>query len=312
MGFKATFNYLCDNFKNANESKADFMVMMFSALVAGEERGCDFFDHTGKYYNNIVSSDGKNFKKDDLRYFIRKQSKNSLHQFFKERISTSDDSQEELAKHLGFNTEETLPDENEIIDATVEFFISSVKGLLPSEVSSTTPSAPGPTEAVKELDKQLAALPRPRQIPVPEKIDEERERTYIDALYDAYSDDAGYQINETNCTGIYADDLGDRRIDFFSAESIRCGIDELHSTQLEGQFDVLKTETWNGVKNTYRRVSRNRGMNGYDRMLEVMDKAAEIPVDAYILSRSKYWISNRIKQGVCHFLVNDKVMVWKQ
>lgn len=312
MGFKANFKFLYDHFKKSRETQSNFMVAMFAALVDGAEDSCDFFEHSAKYYNNIVSSDGNAFNNDDLRFFTNNVSRNALHLFFKKRISKSGDSQEDLAIDLGFNTEKEIPEEGTIIDAAVEFFVSSVKALLPSEVTSATRSTPEHTEAVKELDAFIATLPHPTPVPVPEDIDEAQEHGYVTALYDAYSDDAGHPINKSNCDGIYADDLSDRRIDFFAAESVRRGIDELHSTQLEGQFGVLKSETWNGVKNTYRRVSRDRSMTGYTRMLEVMDKAAEIPVDAYILSVSKYWISSSVKQGVCHFLVNENKMVWKQ
>lgn len=312
MGFKGEFNFLYDNFSNGDEGKADFMVALFSSMVSEEKSDCSFFvDHKSKFYDNILSSDGKTFNKDHLRYFKRNLSVNSLDQFFKSRLPYSGDAQEQLAKHLGFDTENDFPDEDAIVDKVVEGFIATMQALLPSE-RTVREAVHEPSDAVKELDACIAAIPRPTPIPVPDAIDEEREHTYINALYDAYGDDAGHEINANNCGGEYAEDLSERRIDFFAAESIRCSIDELRSTQLDGQFDVLKSETWNGVKNTYRKVARDKSMNGYDRMLEVMDKAAAVPVDAYILSNSKYWISNKIKQGVCHFLVNDKKMVWKQ
>ena len=312
MGFKGEFNFLYDNFANGHESKADFMVALFSSMVNEDKSDCSFFtDHKAKFYDNILSSDGKTFNKEHLRYFKRNLSVNTLDKFFISRLPDSGDAQDQLAKELGFDTEKNFPDEDVIVDKVIEGFIATMKTLLPSE-SAVPKDVHEPSDAVKELDAYIAAIPKPTPIPVPDDIDEEREHTYINALYDAYGDDAGYEINADNCSGEYAEDLSERRIDFFAAESIRCSIDELCSAQLGGQFDVLKSETWNGVKNTYRKVARDKSMNGYDRMLEVMDKAAAVPVDAYILSSSKYWISNKVKQGVCHFLVNDKKMVWKQ
>ena len=315
MGFKEEFYFLYKYFGGgSSEGKANFMIALFSAVVNDQCSDCDFFEHQPKYYNNIVGSDGKGISETHLRYFLNNLSINSLDQFFTERLPKSGDSQDQLAKDLGFDTKNNFPDEDVIVDKVVDGLISTLNTLLESKVRGARSNAftPEPSNAVKELDACIAALPRPTQIPVPDSIDEDREHTYINALYDAYGDDAGYEINADNCSGEYADDLSDRRIDFFAAESIRCSIDELHSTRLDGQFDVLKSETWNGVKNTYRKVVRDKSMNGYYRMLEVMDKAAAVPVDAYILSNSKYWISNRIKQGVCHFLVNDEKMIWKQ
>lgn len=56
-----------------------------------------------------------------------------------------------------------------------------------------------------------------------------------------------------------------------------------------------------GVRNT----ALKRYDDGFERMLNVMEQAIATSVDQYILSRSPYWINNRIKQGVCHFLVTD-------
>lgn len=40
----------------------------------------------------------------------------------------------------------------------------------------------------------------------------------------------------------YADDLDDRRVDYYSAASIQRGVLELGSNRLSNQFDVLKEE----------------------------------------------------------------------
>jgi hypothetical protein len=100
--------------------------------------------------------------------------------------------------------------------------------------------------------------------------------------------------------------LEDRRIDFYAAETIRRGVLELKSGSLTSQFDVLKEETFNGVKDTARRTHPN----GYERMLAVMEQAVIAPATNYILSASPYWISGKIKKGVCHHLVNDGKLKW--
>lgn len=104
----------------------------------------------------------------------------------------------------------------------------------------------------------------------------------------------------------YNEDREDRRIDYFAADSIRQGIRELYSDGYTNQFTVLKEETWAGIRNT----ARKSYPNGYEKMLNVMEQAAIIQVAQYTLSRSPNWISNRIKMGVCHFLVNDNILKW--
>lgn len=50
--------------------------------------------------------------------------------------------------------------------------------------------------------------------------------------------------------------------------------------------------------------------NYAERMLAVMEQAVVAPVTNYILSASPYWISGKIKKGVCHHLVNDGKLKW--
>ena len=78
------------------------------------------------------------------------------------------------------------------------------------------------------------------------------------------------------------------------------------SGSLTDQFDVLKTETLAGVKDTAKR----KHQDGYEHMLAIMEQAVIAPVTNYILSASPYWISATIKKGVCHHLVNDGKLVW--
>ena len=72
------------------------------------------------------------------------------------------------------------------------------------------------------------------------------------------------------------------------------------------QFDVLKDETFVGVKYTAKRTHPN----GFEHMLAVMEQAVVAPVTNYLLSTSPYWISGKIKKGVCHHLVNDDKLTW--
>ena len=165
-----------------------------------------------------------------------------------------------------------------------------------------------PFSALREADALLATIPSPTMIPPPEQV-QPHEQPYISELYAAYGDKEGipdFNDNHLLQYADYADDKKERRIDYFSAESIRLGVREIYGGEYSNQFDVLKEETYAGVKNAELRVFKD----GYERMLEVMQRACDIEVSQYVLSRSPKWISNRIKMGVCHFLVNDKKLRW--
>ena len=87
-----------------------------------------------------------------------------------------------------------------------------------------------------------------------------------------------FQKNDLGDYPDYADDLDDRRVDYYSAASIQRGVLELGSNRLSNQFDVLKEEIFDGVKDT----ARKSHPNGYERMLSVMEQAVKISAPNYL------------------------------
>ena len=163
-------------------------------------------------------------------------------------------------------------------------------------------------QLIDDIQKKIESLPRPTVVPVPKTVTQD-EQIYIDELYHAYRDAEGmnaFSLDDLASFPDYSDDFEDRRIDFYAAETIRRGVLELKAGNLIGQFDALKDETFDGVKDT----ARQTHPNGYERMLAVMTQAVNAPVTNYILSSSPYWISGKIKKGVCHHLVNDGKLKW--
>lgn len=161
---------------------------------------------------------------------------------------------------------------------------------------------------IEQIETLIEGLEKPVEFPVPETIQPIEEK-YIRELYAAYGDAEGIVgFSEQDLTDYdeYEEDFADRRIDYFAAESIHRAVKELGTRTFGNQFDVLKDETLSGVKDT----ERKRFPNGYERMLAVMEKAVDVPVNSYLLSRSPYWINNKIKKGVCHFLVTDEKLHW--
>lgn len=163
-------------------------------------------------------------------------------------------------------------------------------------------------QLIEDIQKKIELLPRPADVPVPKEATQD-ERVYIKELYNAYGDAEGidsFSEKDLSSYPEYAEDLEDRRIDYYAAESIRRGVLELKANKLIGQFDILKNETFDGVKDTARRTHPN----GYEHMLAVMEQAVNVPISNYILCASPYWINGKIKKGVCHHLVNDGKLVW--
>lgn len=161
---------------------------------------------------------------------------------------------------------------------------------------------------IKDINTKITTLPKPVKIPVP-SIATSNEQTYIGELLKAYGDAEGianFTETELQSHEEYQEDLDDRRIDYYAAVSVERGVMELDADNLSGQFDVLKEETLDGVKDT----ARKSYPNGYEKMLSVMEQASTLAFENYLLSKSPYWISSKIKKGVCHHLVNDGKLKW--
>ena len=177
-----------------------------------------------------------------------------------------------------------------------------------SSISQTEKELEIDMALIDEIQQKIKSLPRPANVPVP-AVATDDEQKYISELYLAYADAEGmssFSDNDLSSFPDYAEDLDDRRIDFYAAETIRRGVLELGSGSLSGQFDVLKNETLTGIKDTAKRTHPN----GFEHMLAVMEQAVLAPVTNYLLSASPYWISGTIKKGVCHHLVNDGKLIW--
>lgn len=178
--------------------------------------------------------------------------------------------------------------------------------------TATSENDPGSSEydfkLVEEIQEKIKSLPRPTEVSVPLEATNE-EQGYINELYNAYGDAENvspFAKKDLTSYPDYEEDLLDRRIDFYAADTIRRGVMELGRGGLSNQFDVLKGETYDGVKDTERRTHPD----GYQRMLAVMEQAVNAPLKDYLLSESPYWISGKIKKGVCHHLVNDGKLRW--
>lgn len=163
-------------------------------------------------------------------------------------------------------------------------------------------------ELIDDINQKIKSLPRPTPVDVPDTY-ADSEEVYIKALLNAYGDAEsidGFSEADLQNFSNYQEDLDDRRIDYYAAVSIQRGVLELNADSLFDQFDVLKSETLDGVKDT----ARKRHPDGYEKMLSVMEQAANLTVNNYLLSKSPYWISGKIKKGVCHHLVNDGKLIW--
>lgn len=137
--------------------------------------------------------------------------------------------------------------------------------------------------------------------PEPDNITEEHlpiESEYLNKLLEAYIDytkehiDTLYHLTDEELIEHYKDS----RVEFFSAESLK---NFTRDSLPAGEFEKLQDEIHSGIKN----LIRKSYPNGYDRVLDVIDRAKLLPLDNHPVSSK---LTMRDKGGICHQLANDK------
>ena len=134
------------------------------------------------------------------------------------------------------------------------------------------------------------------------------EAGYISALCDAYAEvlsrDSVTVDDIPALPKKYQTNFYDQRKAYLSAESIQRSIREVYEDR-ENQFDVLKSDAYDGIKTTY----FDDYDNGYRRLLEVLKKVSDVQLTKSKLSLIKNLIGNLERLGIVHILVNDKTMM---
>lgn len=133
------------------------------------------------------------------------------------------------------------------------------------------------------------------------------EAGYISALCDAYAEALSRDsVTVDDIPALpkkYQTNFYDQRKAYLSAESIQRSISEVYEDG-ENQFDILKSDAYDGIKTTY----FDDYDNGYRRLLEVLKKISDVQLTKSKLSLIKNLIGNLERLGIVHILVNDKTM----
>ncbi len=74
----------------------------------------------------------------------------------------------------------------------------------------------------------------------------------------------------------------------------------------DNQFSLLKKDAYDGIEETY--YNDEYGNNGMKRLREVQNKIITITLDLSNLKNIDNILSNNIKKGLCHLMVNDKLI----
>lgn len=158
-------------------------------------------------------------------------------------------------------------------------------------------------EAKERINRELEDYKRhPLDVEeIPESIIQE-EKQYTNALAAAYAQAAcvnDFQMDDIDSYPEYKKHLTEQRQYYFAAEAVRRGTRDIYDE--EAQFDVLKQETYEFVKDEYEEPARN----GLERLQTVQKRARDLVSSRCWLFRDTDWIGVPQKKGICHFLVKD-------
>ena len=135
----------------------------------------------------------------------------------------------------------------------------------------------------------------------------ENEHNYITNLYDAYTENAGHDINDDNVQEKpqYKNHLIRSREKFYAAEEVRIA-SRMSSTVEKDDFEELKKSIKNFVGDEY---DSTEYKDGFEKVKTIVHRAEEY--DPEPSSMIYGCINSNVKGGVCHHLSNEGDMTWK-
>lgn len=181
--------------------------------------------------------------------------------------------------------------------------IEPIKPLLNEEVS--------PKELIEEVVDILGKLPKPIMIDIPTEISL-AEMTYVSAIMEAFAEDAGVSIITQNELvskeeySRYKRQFNRYRREYYAAETIRESVKDTKLLNDGDYFEDLKNETYDSVIDKVDEPART----SYERMTKVLSHATTITLSS-LLAKIPNWIEANEKKGLCHMLVNEERIKWK-
>lgn len=167
----------------------------------------------------------------------------------------------------------------------------------------------GALDALKEL---INKFPKPVAIEVPEKIDL-TEMVYVSAILEAFSEDAGVEVITQGELlskleyAKYKTKLDRYRTDYYRAEGIKESLKDTNLEAEEGLFQKLEDETFDSIID---KVEDDYGTS-YQRMNNVLEHVTTVELSS-LIAKVPGLVQSSQKKGLCHILVNEERIRWKQ
>lgn len=135
------------------------------------------------------------------------------------------------------------------------------------------------------------------------------ELPYKSALYEIYTIQLGKKIDDQNLNQEAPRSIithfDRQQRDFNDAAWYEHSLRDTVA-DFDNQFSLLKKDAYDGIEETY--FNDEYGNNGMKRLREVQGKIITITLDLSNLKNIDNILSNNIKKGLCHLMVNDKMI----
>lgn len=145
-----------------------------------------------------------------------------------------------------------------------------------------------------------------KRLPVqetPEDVQKE-EIPYLNAILDAYADKL--QVPKVEKEELdkyeYTDNFNRHRKAYYNAEYVGRISRDAFADETPEPYEALKEEIESGVIDTWESDYKD----GFERMSCVLTQATNTTTESTLLGRDTKWVSNDVKKGICHVLVNEK------
>lgn len=202
-------------------------------------------------------------------------------------------------------------DINDPYTIVAKIFIYSMKNNNKREQIAKKISKKSIDSTIKNINESFSKLPKNVVIDIPDDVTEQ-ELNYVTEILDAISERTGVALsvpsdlkNNPNLKK-YSEFFDRNRKDYYAAEGIRESLKDTNLFEGQNEFKNLEDETKEAVADMFFETYTD----SFERMTKILSHITHVELRSLIASIPG-WVTTSEKKGLCHILVNEKEITWK-
>ena len=167
-------------------------------------------------------------------------------------------------------------------------------------------------DTIKSINDLFEKLPEKVVLDIPSDVTDQ-ELNYVREILDAISERTGVSLSvpsdlKSNPALKKYSDLFDRsRREYYAAEGIRESLKDTGLMDEKNEFEVLKNEAHDAVVDLFVDYTYSDSL---ECMIKVLNHITHVELRS-LIATIPGWVQVSEKKGLCHILVNEKEMTWK-